>query len=73
MEIKNLNVRELNQQEMIDINGGSAVGDFFRTVWNGISNAAEWIWERISDWIFEAAKDSLSEKDRQQYDLWMPF
>lgn len=48
MELEKFSVKELTTAEQVQINGGSKVGDFFAAVWDGIKEAAKWIWENIT-------------------------
>ncbi len=47
MEIEKLSVRELTTQEQLMVNGGGKLGEFLADVWNGIKDAAEWIWDNV--------------------------
>jgi hypothetical protein len=59
MEIKTFNVRELTNDEIVNINGGSKVGDFFAAVWDGIKDAYEWIENKVITFLWEKYDDYL--------------
>jgi hypothetical protein len=48
MEIEKFSVRELSTQEQIMVNGGGKLGEFFAAVWDGIKDAAAWLWEHVT-------------------------
>jgi hypothetical protein len=47
MEIEKFSVRELSTQEQIMVNGGGKLGEFFAAVWDGIKDAAAWLWDNV--------------------------
>ena len=47
MEIEKFSVRELTTHEQLMVNGGGKLGDFFAAVWDGIKDAAEWVWDNV--------------------------
>jgi len=47
MELEKFSVRELTTQEQLMVNGGGKLGEFFAAVWDGIKDAAEWIWDNV--------------------------
>jgi hypothetical protein len=47
MEIEKFSVRELTTQEQLMVNGGSKLGEFLAAVWDGIKDAAEWVWDNV--------------------------
>ena len=47
MEIEKFSVRELTTQEQLMVNGGGKLGEFFAAVWEGIKDAAEWVWDNV--------------------------
>lgn len=47
MELEKFSVRELTTQEQLMTNGGGKLGEFFAAVWDGIKDAAEWVWDNV--------------------------
>jgi hypothetical protein len=47
MEIEKFSVRELTVEEQLQINGGGTLAEFFQKVWDGIKEAAKWLWENL--------------------------
>jgi hypothetical protein len=53
MEINEFNVRGLSHEEMLQTNGGGKLGDALRSAWDAICDAAEWVWDKFSDWCYD--------------------
>jgi hypothetical protein len=60
METKKFNVQELSHQEMLQINGGSKIGDALRAVWNAICIAAEWVAYKCEEWYYKQREAYLN-------------
>lgn len=67
MEIIGFNVRELTEEELIMINGGSKIGDFFASIWDAIQLAFQWIREKIMEWYIAEYKEYLEEQNMNLY------
>ena len=57
MEIQKLGLRELNHDELININGGGQFGNALRSAWNAICDAAEWVWDKVTGWCYDKYMD----------------
>jgi hypothetical protein len=60
MDIKNFNVEELSHQEMLQIDGGSKVGNALRAVWNAICTAAEWVVFKVEEWYYAKREEYIN-------------
>jgi hypothetical protein len=48
MELEKFSVKELTTEEQLMVNGGGKLGEFFAAVWDGIKDAAEWLWDNVT-------------------------
>jgi hypothetical protein len=60
MEIKNFNVKELSKNEMLQINGGSKIGDALKAAWDAICCAVAWVAVKIEEWYFEKRQEYIN-------------
>jgi hypothetical protein len=59
MEIEKFCVKELTNQEELQINGGGWLGDTLNAIWEGICNCAEFVWYKFNEWRYETWKETV--------------
>jgi hypothetical protein len=45
---------------MLQVNGGSKIGDVLRAIWNGICTAAEWVAYKVEEWYYKQRDEYIN-------------